>query len=228
MDWITALPPEKRWNGHGMSRTPIYHSWQQMLARCLRPAHPKYRIYGARGIKVCERWAKFSAFFEDMGATYKDGFTIERINVNGNYEPSNCVWITKSEQSKNKRPWKPDLVDLTGQRFGNWTALRVAKENCPGRRWLCRCECGNEREILTWYLTGGKLLRCWSCSLGSRHVIDLAGKTFGLWTVLERQKGVSGQAKWVCRCVCGTERSVASQKLRLGRSKSCGCAIGRA
>lgn len=74
-----------------------------MKQRCCNPKHRSYKNYGARGIKVCERWLNsFENFYSDMGAKPK-GYTIERINDNGHYEPSNCKWATVAEQNRNKR-----------------------------------------------------------------------------------------------------------------------------
>lgn len=87
---------------HGLSRTPIYGVWGSMLQRCKNPACKEYRYYGARGIQVCKKWNSFAGFFEDMGANYKKGLSIERLNVNGNYEKENCTWIPRSEQTKNR------------------------------------------------------------------------------------------------------------------------------
>jgi len=73
-----------------------------MKDRCLNPKDKRYHRYGGRGITVCKRWLNFEGFSQDMGATYKNGLTLERINNNGNYTPSNCVWIPFAEQAKNR------------------------------------------------------------------------------------------------------------------------------
>lgn len=88
---------------HGGSKTRIYHIWQGMKARCLNPKNPEYKNYGGRGISVCDAWLEDFINFKDWAFNngYTENLTIERINVNGNYEPDNCTWIAKSEQLKN-------------------------------------------------------------------------------------------------------------------------------
>lgn len=79
-----------------------YETWRAMRRRCLNPNHAKYPIYGGRGITICERWLSFGNFLKDMG--YRpEGLTIERVDVNGNYDPFNCIWIPLSDQAKNTR-----------------------------------------------------------------------------------------------------------------------------
>ena len=86
--------------------SPTYISWQNMKARCQNPNHSRFKDWGARGIKVCERWQDFTNFLTDMGEK-PEGLTLDRIDNNGNYEPGNCRWATWKEQRRNQREVKP-------------------------------------------------------------------------------------------------------------------------
>lgn len=92
---------------HGMANTRIYRIYYNMKSRCLNHKDDRYKDYGGRGISICKEWLDFNGFENfcewSMNNGYLDNLTIDRINVNGNYEPSNCRWITNAEQSKNKR-----------------------------------------------------------------------------------------------------------------------------
>ena len=80
-----------------------YHTWKTMRQRCLNPASSDFHDYGARGISVCDKWSDFKEFLEDMGPKPSEKHSLDRINVNGNYEPSNCRWATQTEQARNRR-----------------------------------------------------------------------------------------------------------------------------
>lgn len=93
------------WNRtHGMTRTKIYQTWLNMRNRCNRPGSRCWENYGGRGISVCQEWQKsFVSFYEwALNSGYKDELSLDRIDVNGNYSPENCRWITNAEQQRNK------------------------------------------------------------------------------------------------------------------------------
>lgn len=98
---------------HGMKQTPEYQAWGSMITRCENQNRPSWRHYGGRGISICARWRdSFEAFFQDMGPRPSPKHTIERKDNEGNYEPGNCKWGTRFEQSANRR--NSNLVTIDG------------------------------------------------------------------------------------------------------------------
>lgn len=98
----------KKFSIHGESGlysrvTPEYRNWRAMKTRCLNPKSDSYSYYGAKGIKICARWEKdYTAFLEDMGRRPSPSHSIERLDVNGDYGPDNCVWADKKTQARNR------------------------------------------------------------------------------------------------------------------------------
>lgn len=90
---------------HGMYNTRLYNTWKNIKSRCYYNKNISYKNYGMRGIKVCNEWKdNFQAFYElSMNNGYKENLEIDRIDVNGSYEPDNCRWITHKEQQRNRR-----------------------------------------------------------------------------------------------------------------------------
>lgn len=99
---------------HGMRASPMYLRWTNMLTRCQNKVSEDFHNYGGRGITVCSRWQDFANFYKDMGDPPFEGATIERCDNDGDYSPDNCVWGTRTEQSKNRR--LTEFLILDGQK----------------------------------------------------------------------------------------------------------------
>lgn len=97
---------------HGMRDSDEYRIWRHMRSRCENERMPAFDRYGGRGIVVCERWLDFANFLADMGPRPTKGHSLDRIDVDGNYEPGNCRWATEHEQQRNRRDTR--LVTFAG------------------------------------------------------------------------------------------------------------------
>lgn len=120
--------------------TREYRSWTAMKTRCYNPRFPSFADYGARGITVCDRWRdNFAAFLADMGPR-PAGSTLERIDNDGNYEPTNCRWANRQEQNSNTR--QNAFVVFLGERLAMAEACRRAGVSYNTVRWHIwrRCE----------------------------------------------------------------------------------------
>ena len=109
---------------HGQRKTRLYKIWQGMWFRCENPNAKCYQNYGGRGIRVCDEWHRFEPFFDwAMVNGYQENLTIDRINNDGDYEPSNCRWADTFIQSNNKRSTR--YLTFNGQRksVGEWSLI---------------------------------------------------------------------------------------------------------
>lgn len=118
---------------HNQTSTRLYRIWSAMRSRCANSNHRFYYLYGARGIKVCDEWQRFEPFRDwALSNGYADNLSIDRIDVNGNYEPSNCRWASNIEQQRNKRHASgyTKIVQRTanGEVIGEWRSLAEASE----------------------------------------------------------------------------------------------------
>lgn len=141
-----SKPPSDRTAPPNASKHPLHKVWWHMVDRCENANNSSYKNYGARGIKVSQRWKTgsegktgFECFLADMGQR-QPGMTIERVRRDGDYEPGNCVWLPKSDQSKNRRGVSlvrigdrvqtiPDWCKETGIDY--WTAIRRVSRGWP-------------------------------------------------------------------------------------------------
>jgi hypothetical protein len=124
---------------HGMRNAPEYSVWCNMRRRCADESNVGYADYGGRGIRVCAQWqASFETFYADMGPRPSDDHTIDRIDVNGNYEPSNCRWATDEEQRHNRRDNR--LIEFNGHTL--CVAVWAARTGLPSATIRTRIDRG--------------------------------------------------------------------------------------
>lgn len=100
---------------HGKEPQRLYYAWSNMRKRCYQKQNAKYKSYGGRGVKVCSEWLHSFPAFRDWAIAngYKDNLTIDRIDTNGDYEPSNCRWVTQKIQQNNRRNNHP--IEFNGE-----------------------------------------------------------------------------------------------------------------
>tara|TARA_R110002020_G_scaffold96724_5_gene231308 strand:+ start:2387 stop:3160 length:774 start_codon:yes stop_codon:yes gene_type:complete len=172
-----------KWVKAGVIRHELYNTWIKMKTRCINPDYTYYKHYGGRGITVCGEWREsFKSFVKDMGERPK-GYTLDRIDNNGNYCPENCRWATSSQQNSNRRNSikkrvKAEHDRLIGQSFELWgehkpkkvrqtnieiggiygkllVITRIKSSKSGHAKWACLCECGILTDVLNFQLTSG-------------------------------------------------------------------------
>lgn len=131
---------------HGQSKTRLFSIWQDMKNRCNNPNIKNYRIYGARGITVCAEWNESFESFRNWATAngYSDNLTIDRKDSNGNYEPENCRWATKAEQSNNRRVCRFITINGVAMTASEWGK----KSGISGRLIIERLNLGWSGEAL--------------------------------------------------------------------------------
>lgn len=121
---------------HKKTGTKLYRVWSNIKDRCLRENANQYRDYGGRGIVMCDEWKNDFQVFYDWAISngYKEGLTIERIDVNGNYCPENCTWIPREQQSKNRRNCHYIFYKGETKTLSEWSRILHVDRECV-RNW---------------------------------------------------------------------------------------------
>jgi hypothetical protein len=176
------MTPKKRSSlkSHGMSSTLIYHIWKAMLKRCNNPNDNAYKNYGGRGIRVCDDWTSFETFYDDMG-NRPDGLQLDRIDNDGNYEPSNCRWISRAINNSNPRCTIPEslkrkksdscrprprlnYLEYIDKKINKWTVLSFEYKKSRVH-FKCICSCGIISFVQATAVIYGFSKQCKQCNL---------------------------------------------------------------
>lgn len=121
---------------HGMCGTRVYKIWKDMKKRCDNQNSKEYRYYGGKGVTYCDDWSEFSSFYEwALESGYSDELTIERIDYNGNYEPSNCKWATLKEQANNTSQNVLIEIDGVTKTLQQWADISNVNRSTIKRRY---------------------------------------------------------------------------------------------
>lgn len=121
---------------HQKSARPEFGIWTQMKMRCVNPKNKRYANYGGRGITVCKRWHNFEHFYADMGPRPSPKHSIERVNNDGNYEPSNCVWLLMNLQTANRQNTVKVTYKNQTHHLSEWARILGTTDKTIKCRWL--------------------------------------------------------------------------------------------
>lgn len=215
----------RRITKHGHYNTPMYQIWRHIIERCSSSSSKGYRYYGGRGIKVCERWQDFEHFLEDMGPRPSPDHSIDRINVNGNYEPTNCRWATRIEQANNKR--NNVLVDVSGQSLtiAQWAAVSNVHPGTINSRlkngWGSQAAVFTPAKPQTQHISHDNR-KSYPRIAGIRVGPSISGK-FGRLSPVGHLFVIGRYTRVVCDCDCGQIIVPRLSSLYAGTTSSCGC-----
>jgi hypothetical protein len=115
---------------HRLTNTPLHKTWMRMNRRCNNKNSESYHRYGGRGIKVCDRWKSFENFYNDMFPSYSEGMTLERVDNDKDYEPSNVRWATKKEQANNRSTNRIITSDGVSKTLMQWSEVTGIPRTC--------------------------------------------------------------------------------------------------
>lgn len=123
---------------HGLKGTKLYNTWLHIKTRCYNQNYNRYKDWGGRGITMCDEWLHDPVAFYDwaMSNGYKEDLTIDRIDVNGNYEPDNCRWVDRKTQSNNRRDNVKFTYDNKTLTIAQWSRELGIPENTIRSRYL--------------------------------------------------------------------------------------------
>ena len=196
---------------HGLRRTRLYGIWNGILQRCFNPNRQKYKNYGGRGITVCDEWRNsFKAFYDwAMANGYRDDLTIDRIDVNGNYEPSNCRWVDAKLQAYNKTTSKYITYKGETKTLAEWAKekniktptlhLRLYKSKWSVEKALETpvSSVENVKKPITQLDEQGNIIRHWASAVDASRALGIAADGISQ-CCLSKRKMVGGY-KWSFR-----------------------------
>lgn len=208
---------------HRMHNSPEYFSWSSMKTRCLNPNCNAYKNYGGRGITICEQWINsFSAFLADMGPR-PEGFSLDRVDSNGNYEPGNCRWASRKQQNRNTSRSIKATVN------GETRSLRDIADQAgvsPGllySRFSQHPEKVDQIASMALENPKVKLVRKIGFKSNALDPSNFIGKVFGRLTLVAFHSFSKRGLVFSCICSCGNEKIACLSYMARGETTSCGC-----
>lgn len=189
------------------NRNRLREIWYNAKRRCTNPNSTCYANYGGRGITFCEEWLNFDTFKKwAVQNGYAENLTIERLDVNKGYCPSNCTWVTNKQQQRNRTDNHLITVDGETKPLSEWCEIYHKCANTVTKR--IRKGMTAKEALLTHT---------------KPNIKDLKGMRFGRLVVIGFAYTNNNSAYWNCVCSCGNKKVVKGSNLTSGACKSCGC-----